>query len=479
MDFMEPVDTAVLQVPNYYNIIKRPMDVGTIIKRVQNKYYHRVDNLISDFRLVISNCFTFNRPGDVVYRNCQKLEKFFHRVLNKMPKGEEKPSTKDPHASGKQQSLEKTNEVSQRLCREMMRKLHAAISREDDKSICKYFNAKLDLLSQKVDRYNFKTIEEFHFEVNSIFKKFDTQVKMFYEAYHKACDHDPNNTCDKCIVEGDAEDTDEQAESGITLDKEDITDVLIALRKAENCVDLCMKAYTREKENRAKDLINTFTAAADQLKLKLNLKHKDHGTSQIETEEAEQEAEEDTGEETDEESDEGTEEDSEQETGEEEQVEEQEEEQEEEEYEEEEAEDHGGEEHEEQVQEVQQDQEQCYENNLMDEEEQQPEQQSMNENYDGEYCEQPQANDNDAMPNYGNYQEDTQDNPAYFMDPPYYNSQEYDVLADQQLDADIAIEPEPETGLDPSVPPESTLWSDLQLSSSSDDSDKDEISQNL
>ncbi|KAH8405282.1 hypothetical protein KR222_001751, partial [Zaprionus bogoriensis] len=83
------------------------MDVGTIIKRVQNRYYHRVDDLISDFRLVISNCFTFNRPGDVVYRNCQKLEKFFHRVLNKMPKGEEKPSTKDPQASGKQQSFEK------------------------------------------------------------------------------------------------------------------------------------------------------------------------------------------------------------------------------------------------------------------------------------------------------------------------------------------------------------------------------------
>lgn len=461
MDFMEPVDTAVLQVPNYYNIIKRPMDVGTIIKRVQNRYYHRVDNLISDFRLVISNCFTFNRPGDVVYRNCQKLEKFFHRILNKMPKGEEKPSTKDPHASGKQQSVEKSNEVVQRLCREMTRKLHAAISREDDKSICKYFNVKLDLLSQKIDRHYFKTIEEFHFEVNSIFKTFDTQVKLFYEAYHKNCDHEPNIKCEKCSVQEDAEEPDEQADTGITLDKEDIAEVMIALKKAENCVDLCMKSYSKEKVNRARDLINSFTAAADRLKIKLKLKHNDQETEQTETEGAEQKADQDTEEKAEEESEDEY---SEQET-EEEQGEGQEEEQEEEQDEDEE--DKEAEENEPaaQEQEVAENQEvhsvqqylgKCYNNSSMD---------AMNANYDRK---QPQANEGDVM---------AQDPPAYYMDPQYYNAKQFDNPADQQqqLEADVAIQPES----DPAIPHESILWSDLQMSSSSDDSDKDEISQNL
>lgn len=459
MDFMEPVDTAVLQVPNYYNIIKRPMDVGTIIKRVQNRYYHRVDSLISDFRLVISNCFTFNRPGDVVYRNCQKLEKFFHRILNKMPKGEEKPSTKDPHASGKQQSVEKSNEVVQRLCREMTRKLHAAISREEDKGICKYFNLKLDLLSQKIDRHYFKTIEEFHFEVNSIFKTFDTQVKLFYEVYHKSCDHDPNIKCEKCRMLEDAEEADEQDDSSITLDKEDITDLMIALKKAENCVDLCMKSYSKEKVNRARDLINNFMAAADRLKMKLKLKRNDQETEQAEAKGAKQKAERDNEEETEEEA-EG--EDSEQEIEEEQgdgQVEEQEEQQDE--YEEEkQAEENAraaqeqGEVAEQQA--VKQYLAQCYNNSLMDKG-----QHATNANHDREYCKQPQANEDDGM---------AQDPPAYYMDPQYYNAKQFNNSADQQnLESDVAVVPE----ADPANPHVSTLWSDLQMSSSSDDSDKD------
>lgn len=468
MDFMEPVDTAVLQVPNYYNIIKRPMDVGTIIKRVQNRYYHRVDNLISDFRLVISNCFTFNRPGDVVYRNCQKLEKFFHRILNKMPKGEEKPSTKDPHASGKQQSVEKSNEVIQRLCRDMTRKLHAAISREDDKDICKYFYVKLDLLSQKIDRHYFKTIEEFHFEVNSIFMTFDTQVKLLYDAYHKYCDHDPNIKCEKCSVEQeDAEESDEQSDSGITLDKEDIADIMIALKKAENCVDLCMKSYSKEKVNRARDLINSFTAAADRLKIKLKLKHNDQVEDQSETEEEEQKPEQDNEEEAEEESED---EDSEQETEEEQgegQVEEQEMEQDEdEEGTESEDNEQTAQEQEEvakkqQVQSVQQYLGQCYSNSLKDEKQQQ--QQAMNANYDKEYCKQRQTNKGDVM---------AQAPPAYYMDPHNYNAKQFDISSDQQQqrEADVAIAPKD----GPAIPPESTLWSDLQMSSSSsDDSDKD------
>ncbi|KAH8415802.1 hypothetical protein KR222_001165, partial [Zaprionus bogoriensis] len=74
------------------------MDVGTIIKRVQNLYYYNVNEVIMDFRLVISNCYTFNRPEDLVYRNGQKLEQFFDKILEQMPKGDELITTKDPKA---------------------------------------------------------------------------------------------------------------------------------------------------------------------------------------------------------------------------------------------------------------------------------------------------------------------------------------------------------------------------------------------
>ncbi|KAH8384678.1 hypothetical protein KR093_004625, partial [Drosophila rubida] len=74
------------------------MDVGTIIKRVHNEYYTCVNELLADMRLVISNCFTFNRPGEVVYRKGMQLEKFFLRILAQLPYGPEYRSARDPRA---------------------------------------------------------------------------------------------------------------------------------------------------------------------------------------------------------------------------------------------------------------------------------------------------------------------------------------------------------------------------------------------
>lgn len=37
--FHLPVDTASLGLPDYFKIIKKPMDLGTIKKRLDNNYY--------------------------------------------------------------------------------------------------------------------------------------------------------------------------------------------------------------------------------------------------------------------------------------------------------------------------------------------------------------------------------------------------------------------------------------------------------
>ncbi len=37
--FLTPVDTVKLNIPDYFMIIKRPMDLGTIKKRLDNNYY--------------------------------------------------------------------------------------------------------------------------------------------------------------------------------------------------------------------------------------------------------------------------------------------------------------------------------------------------------------------------------------------------------------------------------------------------------
>lgn len=41
------------------------MDLGTIRKRLENKYYYSARECIQDFHIMFKNCYTYNKPGDV------------------------------------------------------------------------------------------------------------------------------------------------------------------------------------------------------------------------------------------------------------------------------------------------------------------------------------------------------------------------------------------------------------------------------
>lgn len=52
-----------LQVPNYYKIIKKPMDLTQVKQKLQLKHpqhYQSPNEFVSDVRLVFSNCAKYN-----------------------------------------------------------------------------------------------------------------------------------------------------------------------------------------------------------------------------------------------------------------------------------------------------------------------------------------------------------------------------------------------------------------------------------
>lgn len=63
--FLNPVDTVKLGLPDYFKIIKRPMDMGTIKKRLENNYYWAAAECIEDTNLMFTNCYMYNKPGEV------------------------------------------------------------------------------------------------------------------------------------------------------------------------------------------------------------------------------------------------------------------------------------------------------------------------------------------------------------------------------------------------------------------------------
>ncbi|KAK6588375.1 hypothetical protein RS030_6857 [Cryptosporidium xiaoi] len=77
--FAEPVNAEF--VPDYYQVIKNPMDFSTMRKKVLNNEYLDFDSFNNDVRLIISNCYTYNRVGTMVYRMGLILEETWDKSI--------------------------------------------------------------------------------------------------------------------------------------------------------------------------------------------------------------------------------------------------------------------------------------------------------------------------------------------------------------------------------------------------------------
>ncbi len=76
--FNVPVDPVSLGIPTYFLIIKEPMDLGTIKKKLDRDLYQDCSQVSRDIRLVFNNAMTFNKPDTFVYTSAKGLLKFFN-----------------------------------------------------------------------------------------------------------------------------------------------------------------------------------------------------------------------------------------------------------------------------------------------------------------------------------------------------------------------------------------------------------------
>ncbi|XP_017033106.2 uncharacterized protein tbrd-2 [Drosophila kikkawai] len=179
-DFMHPVDTEELQIPNYYYVIAQPMDLGTITKRVENNYYRDVEEAIADFRLIIDNCKQFNGVNTPIYRKCSQLERFLERELKNMPKGRPVPCYKDPMATSKVTKANPMAGALEQECQGHLKELQAVTNMTDGPAR-NFFGPKWNTLSTKVDKQFFKSFDEFCSSVCVIFKKYLDSGQMIYD----------------------------------------------------------------------------------------------------------------------------------------------------------------------------------------------------------------------------------------------------------------------------------------------------------
>nr|XP_009939488.1 PREDICTED: bromodomain testis-specific protein [Opisthocomus hoazin] len=126
--FHQPVDAVALNLPDYYSIIKKPMDLSTIKKRLEHNYYTKAAECIEDFKTMFLNCYIYNKPGDDIVFMAQELEKVFMQKIVQMPPEErlvilnkgkrkgkklEEPQQPNPGTSNEQGRMQKQAESSE------------------------------------------------------------------------------------------------------------------------------------------------------------------------------------------------------------------------------------------------------------------------------------------------------------------------------------------------------------------------------
>ncbi len=69
--------------PDYYTIIKQPISLKEIKKKVNSKEYKTVDEFEQDIHLMVRNAQTYNEPESFVVADALELQSHFRRLLGK------------------------------------------------------------------------------------------------------------------------------------------------------------------------------------------------------------------------------------------------------------------------------------------------------------------------------------------------------------------------------------------------------------
>ncbi|KAL2476407.1 Transcription factor GTE4 [Abeliophyllum distichum] len=75
--FNEPVNAKALGLHDYHDIIKHPMDLGTIKNRLSQNWYKSPREFAEDVRLVFRNAMTYNPKGQDVHIMAEQLSEIF------------------------------------------------------------------------------------------------------------------------------------------------------------------------------------------------------------------------------------------------------------------------------------------------------------------------------------------------------------------------------------------------------------------
>ena len=74
------MDPVRLGIPDYFDIIKEPIDFGTIKQRINHNYYDHMKDIIDDIVRCFDNCLLFNGEDSPAGKKCMTVMEEFNKL---------------------------------------------------------------------------------------------------------------------------------------------------------------------------------------------------------------------------------------------------------------------------------------------------------------------------------------------------------------------------------------------------------------
>ncbi|KAK4109584.1 Bromodomain-containing protein [Canariomyces notabilis] len=84
--FKDPVDPERDGVPDYFDVVKKPMDLSTMKAKMDRREYADETEFLADMNQIFTNCYTYWNEQDPMWAACEKLQKSFEDKFNQMNK---------------------------------------------------------------------------------------------------------------------------------------------------------------------------------------------------------------------------------------------------------------------------------------------------------------------------------------------------------------------------------------------------------
>ncbi|KAJ3371188.1 hypothetical protein GGF31_003611 [Allomyces arbusculus] len=101
--FLQPVDRKMY--PSYFEVVKHPIDLSTIRKRLDDGYYANAAGFEADMQLMFRNCYQFNPIGTPVRIMGQKLEALFKQKWSERPQAQPLAQSSNSSAASSSSAL--------------------------------------------------------------------------------------------------------------------------------------------------------------------------------------------------------------------------------------------------------------------------------------------------------------------------------------------------------------------------------------